>query len=120
MTTDRTTIKDPRHPEYYAEARDAIMDLCPFYDPNHKGGIVREAVFKSCLQELRNREKVVKETMETLAMEWEEVGLRFKDKGEDGYDHRGEIFLECARRVREILGQNAGSDVRRAGLPNQQ
>jgi hypothetical protein len=106
MKTDRTTINNPRHPEYYAEARDAIMDLCPFYDPNHKGGIVREAVFKSCLQELREREKVVKETMETLAMEWKEVGQRFKDKGEDGYDHRGEIFLECARRVREILGQN--------------
>ncbi len=62
MTKDRTTITDPRHPEYYPEARDAIMDLCPFYDPHHKCAIVREHVFQDCLFELRERERVAKES----------------------------------------------------------
>ena len=107
---DRTAIKDPRHPDYYAEARDAIMDCCPFYDPNYKGGVVREKVFKSCLQEMREREKVMKETMETLAIEWEDTGDRFMEKSDEAFHHRGTIFRECARRVREILGQNSGID----------
>lgn len=34
------------------------MELCPFYDPNHKCGIVREHVFKDCLAELRERERL--------------------------------------------------------------
>ena len=46
---------DPSAPEYNAKARDAIMDLCPFYDPNHKCGVVREEVFRDCLKELRGR-----------------------------------------------------------------
>jgi len=58
MTTDRTSISDPSHPEYYAEARDAIMNLCGFYDPNHKCVVVRENVFKDCLNELRKRNEV--------------------------------------------------------------
>jgi len=48
---------DPSHPDYNAAARDAIMDLCPFHDPHHKCGIVREKVFKECLTELRERNK---------------------------------------------------------------
>lgn len=48
---------DPSHPEYNAAARDAIMNLCPFYDPNHKCGVVREPVFRECLTELRERIK---------------------------------------------------------------
>lgn len=57
-------ITDPSHPDYNATARDAIMDLCPFYDPHHKCGIVREKVFKECLTELRERNRV---TLATLA-----------------------------------------------------
>jgi len=53
---------DPKNPEYNAKARDAIMDLCPFYDPNHKCGIVREHVFKECLTELRERERLAVES----------------------------------------------------------
>lgn len=60
MTKDRTSISDPNHPEYWPEARDAIMNLCPFYDPHHKCGIVRENIFKDCLAELRERERVAK------------------------------------------------------------
>ena len=66
MTTDRTSISDPRNPEYYAEARDAIMNLCGFYDPNHKCAIIRENVFKDCLAELREREKIAKESAARL------------------------------------------------------
>lgn len=62
MKTD-PTITDPRHPAYWPEARDRIMDLCPFYDPNHKCGIVREHVFKDCLNELREREQVALEKL---------------------------------------------------------
>jgi hypothetical protein len=50
---------------------------------------------------------LISQKMGNLSSQWEEVGRRFKDKGEDGYDHRGEIFLECARQVRGILSQNA-------------
>jgi hypothetical protein len=62
MTTHRTDISDPKHPDYYPEARDAIMNLAPFYDPHHKCGIVREDIFKSCLWELRERERVAKKS----------------------------------------------------------
>lgn len=47
------------------------------------------------------------EKAKNLATEWSETGDRLKSKGEDAYEHRGEIFLECSRRLREILGQNA-------------
>lgn len=47
------------------------------------------------------------EKAKTLATEWSETGDRFKSKGETDYEHRGEIFLECSRRLREILGQNS-------------
>jgi hypothetical protein len=57
---------DPSNPEYNAKARDAIMDLCPFYDPNHKCGIVRENVFKDCLSELRERERLALESVRRL------------------------------------------------------
>ena len=57
---------DPKNPEYDAKARDAIMDLCPFYDPNHKCGIVREHVFKDCLTELRERERLALESARRL------------------------------------------------------
>jgi hypothetical protein len=57
---------DPNNPEYNAKARDAIMDLCPFYDPNHKCGIVREHVFKDCLAELRERERLALESVRRL------------------------------------------------------
>lgn len=50
-------ISDPYHPEYDSEARDIIMNLAPFYDPYHRCNIVREDVFKRCLEELRQREK---------------------------------------------------------------
>lgn len=40
------------------------MNLCPFYDPHHKCGIVRENVFKDCLTELRLRELVTRERLE--------------------------------------------------------
>lgn len=57
---------DPKNPEYNAKARDSIMDLCPFYDPNHKCGIVREHVFKDCLTELRERERLALESARRL------------------------------------------------------
>jgi len=57
---------DPKNPEYNAKARDAIMDICPFYDPNHKCGIVREHVFKDCLAELRERERLALESVRRL------------------------------------------------------
>lgn len=66
MKINRTQIKDPRNPEYFPEARDAIMDLCPFYDPHHKSGIVRESVFKECLNELRERLKIKDEIINKL------------------------------------------------------
>ena len=47
---------DPANPNYNTALRDAVMDQAPFYDPNHKCGIVRENVFKDCLKELRLRE----------------------------------------------------------------
>ncbi len=57
---------DPKNPEYNAKARDAIMDLCPFYDPNHKCGIVREHVFRDCLTEMRERERIALESTRRL------------------------------------------------------
>lgn len=64
LTPSMTT--DPLNPEYNAKARDAIMDLCPFYDPNHKCGIVREKVFRDCLAELRERERLAMESVRRL------------------------------------------------------
>ena len=66
---------DPSHPEYDAAARDAIIDLCPFYDPHHKCGIVREKVFKECLTELRERNRVTLEAIRNSGIEllpWQE------------------------------------------------
>lgn len=65
MTNDPN---DPKNPEYNAKARDAIMDLCPFYDPNHKGGIVREHVFRECLTELRERNRLLEEKLVEMQM----------------------------------------------------
>jgi hypothetical protein len=50
---------DPSHPDYNAKARDAIIDLCPFYDPNHKCDIVRAHIFKDCVNELRERNRLL-------------------------------------------------------------
>lgn len=61
---------DPSNPEYNAKARDAIMDLCPFYDPNHKCGIVREPVFKGCLNELRERNRLLEAECTRLHSRW--------------------------------------------------
>lgn len=36
------------------------MNLCGFYDPNHKCVLVRESIFKDCLAELRERERIAK------------------------------------------------------------
>ena len=147
MKTDRTTIKDPSHPDYYAEARDAIMDCCPFYDPNHKGGIVREAVFRECLKELRERVKWAEARRKMIAnlacFLWEEHKEYSMEKhGVEGCDVRGsdseahqmleELVEEsraaaCKRMADEKADEqrdrsalNAGSDARRAGLPDQQ
>jgi hypothetical protein len=55
-----------------------------------------------------------KEHLESLVLrlrkaeaEWREIGRMFKAKYEDGFDHRGEIFLECSERLREMISQNA-------------
>ena len=85
MNTDRTTIKNPRNSDYYAEARDAIMDLCPFYCPAHKGGIVRENVFKDCLQELRLREEVIQEKLDAALKEIETLRVNFTKMDEPRY-----------------------------------
>lgn len=66
LPTNTEMTNDPKSPEYNAKARDAIMDLCPFYDPNHKCGIVREHVFKDCLTELRERERMALESTRRL------------------------------------------------------
>ena len=57
---------DPKDPEYNSKARDAIMDLCLFYDLHHKCGVVRENVFKDCLAELRERERLALESVRHL------------------------------------------------------
>lgn len=64
---------DPSHPDYNAASRDAIMDLCPFYDPHHKCGIVREQVFKECLTELRERNRVTLEVIRSAVEEFESI-----------------------------------------------
>jgi len=50
-----TDQKDPSQPDYWTEARDSIINLIPFYDPNHKCNIVREKVFKWVVDELKAR-----------------------------------------------------------------
>lgn len=115
---------DPTNPDYNPKARDAIMDLCPFYDPNHKCGIVREHVFKDCLTELRERERLALESarrldalssagmakilrLEKKQAEWRETARIFFAKDEEGFHHRAEIFQHCANELRELLSQNA-------------
>lgn len=87
---------DPKNPEYNAKARDAIMDLCPFYDPNHKCGVVRDHVFKDCLAELRERERLALERVR--ALESELTNLLEWDNFPPGYVAR--------ERALKILGQN--------------
>jgi hypothetical protein len=51
---------DPSQPDYWTEARDAILSLCPFYDPHHECNIVRENVFFDVVAELNKRVYVLK------------------------------------------------------------
>ncbi len=89
---------DPKNPEYNAKARDAIMDLCPFYDPNHKCGIVREKVFKDCLAELRERHRI---TLEKLA-KWESVAAEILPPGSDaGESGVPEMFFDSFEELKK-------------------
>lgn len=88
MKPDRTTIKDPRNPEYHAEARDAIMDCCPFYDPNHKGGVVREEVFKECLGELRARISMLNDVISSNRATMDTLREQLKADEKAAYDLR--------------------------------
>ncbi len=95
--------REPKGQEEYAKTQ---HDLCCQelgLEPHHdrEGDTLLESVCRM----KRHAETI--NSVETLAMEWEGVGLRFTEKDEEAYQHRGEIFLECSRRVREILGQNA-------------
>lgn len=42
------------------------MNMAPFYDPNHRCGVVRDKVFRGCLDELREREKLALKKLEEL------------------------------------------------------
>lgn len=85
----------PSDPNYNRELRDAVMDQAPFYDPNHRCNIVREKVFRGCLEELRERERIA---LEKLAEK--ETELR-------------DLLLED--RAGEILSQNADVEAPAAG-----
>lgn len=56
----------PSDPNYNAALRDAVMDMAPFYDPNHRCGIVRDKIFHGCLEELREREKLTRKKLDEL------------------------------------------------------
>jgi len=49
---------DPREPDYWEEARDSVINLVPFYDPNHHGEIVRGKIFHKIVNELKLRVEV--------------------------------------------------------------
>jgi hypothetical protein len=93
---------DPYHTEYNAKARDAIMDLCPFYDPNHRCEIVRGQAFKDCLTEMRNRNRLALDTLRKLLEAEEATVEEFNAKEIDGL----EAAMTQARRVLGILGHN--------------
>lgn len=69
MNTHPQHITDPKHPDYNAAMRDAIMNLAPFYDPSHKGGVVREGLFHECLRELRARTNALRHEVLKLRTE---------------------------------------------------
>jgi len=75
-------IADPSHPDYNAAARDAIMDLCPFYDPHHKCGIVREKVFKEYLTELRDRNRVTLDATNNALPGWIAISDQLPNVGD--------------------------------------
>jgi len=79
---------DPNNPEYDSKKRDAIMDLCPNYDPNHKCGVVRESVFKDCLAELRERERVVLEKLHKKQSTLDTLKEQLKADEKAAYDLR--------------------------------
>jgi len=84
MKNHDPSIISPRDPNYNAALRDAVINLAPFYDPNHKCGIVREKVFKGCVTELREREKVAREELGEMKLQRDEA--RFEAKAfRDGY-----------------------------------
>ncbi|HEY0236998.1 MAG TPA: hypothetical protein VGC86_18380 [Afipia sp.] len=82
---------DPANPEYNAKARDIIMDLSPFYDPNHRCGIVREHVFKDYLIELRERHRLALESKYCLWDYHSQTGLYLTE-----CDH--EYFFDLGRK----------------------
>ena len=93
---------DPSNPEYNAKARDAIMDLCPFYDPHHKCGIVRENVFKDCLAELRERERLALASarrMDALSSAGMAKILQMEAENAEASDHVGRAEMEAAAMV---------------------
>ena len=57
----------PSDPNYNAALRDVVMDMAPFYDPNHRCGIVRDKIFHGCLEELREREKLTSMKLDEAA-----------------------------------------------------
>jgi len=57
----------PSDLNYNAALRDAVMDMAPFYDPNHRCGIVRDKIFHGCLEELREREKLTSMKLDEAA-----------------------------------------------------
>ena len=63
----------PSDPNYNAALRDVVMDMAPFYDPNHRCGIVRDKIFHGCLEELREREKLTSMKLERERDEWRAV-----------------------------------------------
>jgi len=91
---------DPSNPEYNAQARDAIMDLCPFYDPNHKCGVVRDHVFKECLAELRERTRLAEERCKRYAER--EDSMRYLSSRNKELERAGAGLVDLLRSARAI------------------
>ena len=110
-------ISDPRDPAYWPEARDAIIDLCPFYCPHHKGNIVREKVFKACLNEMRERVKEAEERRRLIAnlacFLWEEHKEYSMEKhGVEGCDVRGSDS-EAHQKLEELVEESRAAACKR-------
>jgi len=98
---------NPSDPNYNAALRDAVMDQAPFYDPNHKCGIVREKVFHGCLKELRERNRLLNAEldrgMQTMATAESTIYtlIRERDEARQAYETEtlstAELMAENAR-----------------------
>jgi len=99
---------DPTKPDYWTEARDSVIKLIPFYDPNHKCEVVRGHVFDAVVAELKARvtpaaqnpaDRVKQLIDELVALDHPEMTLYavgFCPKCEATVDHQvDEPFAAC-------------------------